>query len=112
LSQRDLANALELHATAESTPRSETPLLDSGYYAIPGSFRDTDDQGTQAILDVDVEVVLQQCRRRQSWDGYVLPAPRRLTVEAVPGLPRHLRIAPAARYTPERGLDVNVQKVA
>jgi CRISPR-associated endonuclease/helicase Cas3 len=112
LSQRDLAEALERHAKAEPTPRSGTPLFDSGYYALPGSFRDTDDHGAQSVLDDDVDAVLACIRRRDSWDGYVLPAPRRLTNDPVPGLPPYLRIAAASRYTPERGLDVRPKEVA
>lgn len=107
LSQRDLAEALELHAAAEPTPREGTPLFDSGYYALPGSFRDTDDHGAQSILDSDVSVVLERIHQRETWDGYVLPAPRRLTSAPVPGLPPYLRIAASARYTPARGLDVS-----
>jgi CRISPR-associated endonuclease/helicase Cas3 len=109
LSQRDLSNALERHAREEATPREGTSLFDSGYYAVPGSFRDTDD-GAQSILDSDIEVVRSLIAQRKPWDGYVLPAPRRLTTEPPPGLPPYLRISAGARYTTARGLDVTAKE--
>ncbi len=59
--------------------------------------RDTDDFTVSAVLDRDLP------RWRPGADGLVLPVPRSFPLTTNPGLPRHLRQAPASHYSPALG---------
>lgn len=57
ISQHRLAQALEDHSRQERNADGSSPFLNSGYYATPGSFRDTDEFAVPCILDKDLEDV-------------------------------------------------------
>jgi CRISPR-associated endonuclease/helicase Cas3 len=57
ISQHRLAQALEDHSRQERNADGSSLFLNSGYYATPGSFRDTEEFAVPCILDKDLEAV-------------------------------------------------------
>jgi CRISPR-associated endonuclease/helicase Cas3 len=106
VSQRQLAEALEKHAPAERMADGSARFLDGGYFATPGSFREGEDFTRPCILDTDVPCALELLARRESYEGLVVPVPRRSVLsdlERPSGLPAHLGIARASSYNSQRG---------
>jgi len=106
VSQRDLAEALVRHAPRRRDSTGSARFLDGGYFAVPGDFRDSDDFSRMCVLDRDLDSVRAALRRREAVDGWVLPVPRRFATdlpETIPGLPRHIGLAAAERYSDTRG---------
>lgn len=119
ISQRTLAEALERHARPEPMSDGSARFLDSGYFAVPGSFRDESDNAMSCVLDSDLAHLARHAGDHRALDdalpGYILAVPK----GAVPRppawdehaeqparpawLPRYLGIAPAERYTPDLG---------
>lgn len=106
VSQRMMAELLEKHSLSEPRGDGSARFLDAGYYATPGSFRDTDDVSQPCILDDDLQTVKALVDARGSYDGYVVGVPRARVADLAmrPGwLPRFLGIARSAFYDPDRG---------
>ncbi|AKT41108.1 CRISPR-associated helicase Cas3' [Chondromyces crocatus] len=106
ISQHQLAVALEEHALAERDADGSARFLQSGYYAVPGAFRDTDGGAATCILDRDLAQVKALHQKRDRLDPYLISIRRKFTLpdEQRPSwLPRHLGVAPSARYTEEFG---------
>lgn len=114
LSQRALAEALEQHTPHESLASDSTAFLSSGYYARTVDFRDIDQTGVPCVLDSDIEKIddawnargAPERRGKRMLDdilpGYELSVPRKHAQENAgyaDWLPRHIRIAPASRYS-------------
>jgi CRISPR-associated endonuclease/helicase Cas3 len=102
VSQRQLAEALEKHAPAERRADGSARFLDGGYFATPGSFRDGEDFTHPCILDKDVPRVRELLAGRQSYEGFIVPVPRRSVLpeaERPAGLPAYLGVARGAAYT-------------
>jgi CRISPR-associated endonuclease/helicase Cas3 len=57
VSQRQFAEGLENYSPAEREADGSARFLDSGYYAIPGNFRDTDEFSVPCVLDRDLDTV-------------------------------------------------------
>jgi CRISPR-associated endonuclease/helicase Cas3 len=57
VSQRQFAEALENYSSPERESDGSARFLDSGYYAIPGNFRDTDEFSVPCVLDRDLDTV-------------------------------------------------------
>lgn len=106
VSQRRMAELLEIHAVREPQADGSARFLDGGYFATPGAFRDADDFTTPCILNCDVQTVQRLLTARQPYDGYVLSVPRKAVedrVNAPSWLPKFLGVARAAYYDQERG---------
>lgn len=110
ISQRVLALALERHALAEREPPESGRFLESGYFATPGSFRDTDEFSVPCVLDRDVAEVEARVRAGRPFDGFVVNVPRRAArkpEEGRRGWPSHLSIASAEDYSESLGFVAN-----
>jgi CRISPR-associated endonuclease/helicase Cas3 len=106
VSQADLAELLRAHAPSRRLSTGDTSFLESGYYAVPGDFRETDDYAQQAVLDADLADVLAALKERRPIDGWLVPVPRRQLMERPPRaseLAQFLGVAPAGCYSPNRG---------
>ena len=104
ISQRDMAEALEVHARSERAARGATAFLDGGYFATPGALRDSDDQGAAVVLDADIPRYRELVACDEPTDGLRLTVPKRHARTAVgAGLPTWLRTADASRYDPWLG---------
>lgn len=104
VSQRDLANGLAEYSPPGRLVSGHARFLDGGYFATPGSLRDTDDAGAPVILDRDVGRFRELDRLRQPTDGLRLTVPKRFAREAQEsGLPTWLRLADSSRYDPALG---------
>lgn len=109
VSQRQLAEGLEHHSIDEPETDDSAAFVTSGYYATPGSLRETDDLSRSSVLDCDIPAVVELNRRKLPYDGFVLPAPKSFVLkndEALrpSTLPRFLGIVHAHLYDPEIGL--------
>ncbi len=105
LCQAELAEALVRHSPPEAAADDATAFTTSGYYAVPGSFRDIEDFTVSAVLDRDLVEALDRLRSRRPLDGLVLPVPRGTAVfdSPPPPWPRHLSVVSAAAYHRDRG---------
>jgi CRISPR-associated endonuclease/helicase Cas3 len=106
VTQRDLADAMEQFGQGEAQVEESSRFVESGYYATPGSFRDTEEISAACLLDTDVPAVLDLIKVRKPYDGFVLSAPRRFVSfkdDRDRRLPSYLGTVPAASYTANRG---------
>ena len=112
INQYQLAVALENFARSERKASGYSTFLDSGYYAIPGSFRETEGYAVPCILDTDFEVVKALIESRQPYDGFQLNAPRKRVkhwlaqgYECHAWLPKYLSVVSGQpdRYRSDRG---------
>jgi CRISPR-associated endonuclease/helicase Cas3 len=108
VSQRALCEALERHAPEGPRVRDAARFLDAGYYATPGSLREEAEHTRPAVLDDQLDAVLEARRRGRSIDGFVLPVPRRWVRDQgddprAAELPRYLGLAPGDCYSATRG---------
>ncbi len=99
ISQRDLAEKLEHYTPPERISDGSARFLDSGYYAIPGSFRETDDYAVPCVLDQDLETVkaILKSSKKYEKEPYLINIPKRWTsdrTEEHSWLPKYLHIAP------------------
>jgi CRISPR-associated endonuclease/helicase Cas3 len=106
VSQAELATLLESHSIAEPKGDDAASFLESGYFAVAGEFRDTDEFALPCILDNEVETVIGLCKNKQPYDGYIVNVPKGfidLKAERPAGLPKHLYVADHTRYNEKRG---------
>lgn len=106
VSQARLAELLGVHAPLRRLSTGDAALLEGGYYAIPGDFRETDDYARQAVLEADLPAVLDALGHRRPIDGWIVPVPRRRLIErpaSAGELPQFLGVAPAKDYRTNRG---------
>jgi CRISPR-associated endonuclease/helicase Cas3 len=117
MSQRQLAEGLEIHAIDEVQPDASALFLTSGYYATPGSLRDTDEHSQAAILDQDLAEYSAKKRAKQPTDGLELPAPRRLVLKDAEDaalrtreLAKFVGIVPGRMYDSKFGLRTRLEE--
>ncbi len=109
ISQRQLADALEVFSTYEVESDGNTRFLESGYYAIPGSFRDTDEFSVPCILDRDLDIVKNILNSAEKYrkEPFIINVPKKSVnpTESRPSwLPRYLEVAQwEGRYDEETG---------
>jgi CRISPR-associated endonuclease/helicase Cas3 len=109
ISQRDLAEKLEHYSPPERISDGSARFLDSGYYAIPGSFRDIDDYAVPCILDRDLETVKAILESKETYkkEPYLISIPKRWATartEAHHWLPKYLQVAPwEGHYQEDQG---------
>src|SRR5262245_45764101 len=75
VSQRRMAELLEILALREPQADGSARFLESGYFATPGAFRDADDYTNPCILDCDLEIVQGLLAERKPYDGYIVGVP-------------------------------------
>ena len=89
---------------AELTPWQATRqdagrFIESGYWAVPGAVRDTDDRDDSCILDRDLPAAVELHRDKRPLDGLLLNIPKKFALPCnLPALPRYLKVAPSQRY--------------
>lgn len=105
VSQWQLAAALERHSLAERFADASSSFVDGGYWATSEPFRDTEDYSVNALLDSDLDAVKALIARRQSYDDYVVPVPKRLAIfeDRSDWMPRYMAVANHRLYCPKRG---------
>jgi CRISPR-associated endonuclease/helicase Cas3 len=112
VNQHQLAIALEKFSKSERRAEDLTPFLNSGYYAIPGPFRDTEEFTVPCILDCDFGVVEKLIESRKPYDGFMLNAPHKWAKSWVEAgntcpswLPKYLNVVSGSpdRYRTDRG---------
>jgi CRISPR-associated endonuclease/helicase Cas3 len=79
ISQKRLADALEKFANEERKADGLPSFFTSGYFAVAGSFRDTDEYAVPCILDRDLETVkdCMESRPKKPYDGFMINVPRK-----------------------------------
>jgi CRISPR-associated endonuclease/helicase Cas3 len=108
VSQRDLAAGLEKHALPERDASGSTTFVTGGYFAVPGSLRESDDFGERAVLDGDLDEYLTLRADGRPTDGLMITVPAKFTTPVEGrGAPRWLRTAPSAQYEPWLGFVVD-----
>ncbi len=109
ISQRNLAEKLEQYTPPERISDHSARFLDSGYYAIPGSFRETDDYAVPCVLDQDLETVkaILKSSKKYEKEPYLINIPKRWTSDRTAEhswLPKYLHIAPwEGHYSENQG---------
>lgn len=112
VSQLQLATALEAYTQSERDAEEYSPFLTSGYYAVPGSFRDVNELAVPCLLEADLEAVKTLVKARKPYDGFIVNVPHKWAKawldegNARPGwLPKYLNVVSGApeRYQPNRG---------
>jgi CRISPR-associated endonuclease/helicase Cas3 len=83
--------------------------LTSGYFATPGSFRDTDEFTAPCILDRDLEIVkgimAPKSHEKYRKEQYIINVPRKWAqFDNKPAwMPKYLGVAPSEKYSENRG---------
>ena len=103
ISQRQLAEALERHSKPERDADGSARFLDSGYYATPGNFRDTDEFSVPCILDEDLEEVrlILDSKDKHKKEQFIINVPRKWVqreTEHHTWLPKYLGVAQTAGH--------------
>ena len=114
VSQRQLAEALERHATGEPLSDGSALFLESGYFAVRGEFRDIDEFALQCVLtsglpeNSDVAAVKACFDAHKPYDGFIVNVPKSQVlkpedVERPAWLPKYLHLANGDLYCRRRG---------
>jgi CRISPR-associated endonuclease/helicase Cas3 len=110
ISQYQLSEALERHSKPERDADGSARFLDSGYYATPGSFRDTDEYSVPCILDSDLEKVKAILNSKETYkkEPYMINLPKKWAkweTEYHSWLPKYIGVAERTGHyeNPERG---------
>lgn len=98
VSQRQLAQALENYSTPEREADGSARFLESGYYAIPGSFRNIDEFSVPCILDKDLDIVKAILNSSEKYrkEPFIIDVPKKWVnpKETYPSwLPKYLSVA-------------------
>ncbi|MBW4623716.1 MAG: CRISPR-associated helicase Cas3' [Cyanosarcina radialis HA8281-LM2] len=98
VSQRQFAEALEHYSPPEREADGSSRFLESGYYAIPGSFRDTDEFSVPCILDKDLEAVkaILDSTEKYRKEPFIINVPKKWVnpKDSYPSwLPKYLSVA-------------------
>lgn len=113
VSQRQLAEKLKKYAGDNDRLEEYASFISSGYYALPGSFRDIDERlSCTSVLDSDLKEVLRLLDDKRPIDAYLLPVPRsgENLLPPTPGLPKYLYVAPASQYSTISGFSAQGEK--
>jgi CRISPR-associated endonuclease/helicase Cas3 len=109
ISQHRLAQALEDHSRQERTADGSSPFLNSGYYATPGAFRDTDEFAVPCILDKDLEQVqaILDSPKKHEKEKFIINVPKKWAIQRTDEhdwLPKYLGVAQwEGHYDESRG---------
>ncbi|QZZ22742.1 CRISPR-associated helicase Cas3' [Leptothermofonsia sichuanensis E412] len=118
ISQYRLAQALEDHSRQERNADGTAPFLTSGYYATPGSLRDTEEFAVPCILDQDLEAVkaILDSPKKHEKEKFIINVPKKWATQRTDEhhwLPKYLQIAQwDGHYDKSRGFQSqNLQEV-
>jgi CRISPR-associated endonuclease/helicase Cas3 len=109
ISQYRLAQGLEEFARKERCADGMAAFLTSGYFATPGSFRDTDEFTMPCILDRDLEIVkgimAPKSQEKYRKEQYIINVPRKWAQfdNKAAWMPKYLGVAPSEKYSENRG---------
>ncbi len=106
VSQRAMAEALEFFSLDEREADGTARFLEGGYFATPGSFRDTDEFALPCVLTGDLADVKDALDKHKPYDGFIISVPKAflLAEDARPNwLPKYLRVADSNLYDSNRG---------
>jgi CRISPR-associated endonuclease/helicase Cas3 len=105
VSQRLLAEKLEEHAKKVRQVEGDfAPFLSSGYYAVPGNFRDTDDYTNPCVLSENLADVRKCLDDRKPIDPFIVSVPGNddavwiIKNDKPSWLPKYLKIADSKFY--------------
>lgn len=114
VSQRQLAEALAMHAKGEPLSDGSARFLESGYFAVRGGFRDIDDFASPCVLwsdqpeKSDLDAVKTLVKAHEPYDGFIVNVPKGYVlkpedVERPAWLPKYLNLANGDLYSSKRG---------
>jgi len=106
ISQRLMAEMLEKHSPPQRIADGSARLLEGGYYATPGMFRDIDDFTRSAILKMDLQELKAYLDAKKPYDALVINVPDKFAnaLEERPGwVPKYLGIADERFYDEQFG---------
>lgn len=109
ISQRLLAEMLMKHSPAERQHEGDfAPFLSSGYYAVPGNFREIDNFTNPCILsdDENFEAVQKCLAEKKPIDAFIISVPKQFVLkdfEKPAIFPKYLGIADAKFYDEDFG---------
>lgn len=108
VSQRELAEALQRHATGEPLSDGNARFLESGYFAVRGEFRDIDEFALPCVLTTDLDEVKAFVKAHEPYDGFIVNVPKSHAlkpedVERPAWLPKYLGLANGDLYSRKRG---------
>lgn len=107
ISQRCLAEKLEEHSPKVRQADGDfAPFLSSGYYAVPGNFREIDNFTNPCILSDDLEDVKRCLDDKKPIDAYVISVPKQFVLkdfEKPSWLPKYLSVADSKFYDEDFG---------
>jgi CRISPR-associated endonuclease/helicase Cas3 len=110
ISQYQLADALERYSKPERDADGSARFLDGGYYATPGSFRETDEYSLPCILDTDLDAVKAILESEEAYkkELFIINVPGKWVnqeTEHHHWLPKYLGVAESAGHydNPDRG---------
>jgi CRISPR-associated endonuclease/helicase Cas3 len=111
ISQHRLAQGLEDFARREPQSDLTAKFLNSGYFAIPGSFRDESEYTVPCILNCDLKVVEKimdrKSKEKYRKEQYIIQVPKKLEYfnNKPAWMPKYLGIAPSEpeQYSENRG---------
>jgi CRISPR-associated endonuclease/helicase Cas3 len=109
ISQRYLAEKLEEHTKKERQAEGDfAPFLSSGYYCVPGNFREIDDFTNRCILSdtENFEGVKKCLTEKRPIDAYIISVPKQFVLkdfEKPKQFPKYLNIADAKFYDEDFG---------
>ena len=106
ISQKLMADKLKDHALSERIADGSARLLEGGYYATPGMFRDIDQFTRPAILNKDLAEMKAYLDVKKSYDALVINVPEKFAnaIEERPGwLPKYLGITDEQFYDTHLG---------
>lgn len=110
VSQQAMAEALERYSLPERSADGSARFVDSGYYAISGKYRDTEDFAVPCILDQDLDEVKALMESKKPYDGFKINVPKKWAdfSNSKPNwLPKYLGVASWERYDQKRGFLTN-----
>lgn len=106
VSQRAMAEGLELFSLDEREADGSARFLDGGYFATPGSFRDTDEFTLPCVLTDDLDDVKDCLDKHRPYDGFIIGVPKGFILgedARLNWLPKYLNVADSNRYDRSRG---------
>ena len=113
ISQRLLAEKLEKHANKERHDEGDfAPFLSSGYFAVPGNFREIDAFTNPCILSDDLDEVKKCLDENKPIDAFVIGVPKQFILkdfEKPAWLPKYLGTADAKFYDADFGFVTDLE---
>jgi CRISPR-associated endonuclease/helicase Cas3 len=107
ISQRCMAEMLIKHSPKERQHEGDfAPFLSSGYYAVPGNFREIDNFTNPCILSDDLAKVKSCLEDKKPIDAYVISIPKKFSendISKPSWLPKYLGVADSKFYFEDFG---------